>query len=39
MHIQTIEMQTNERPLEGKLSVFEGSGHDLPFEIKRIYYI
>ena len=39
MHIQTIEMQTNERPLEGKLSVFEGSGHYLPFEIKRIYYI
>ena len=39
MHIQTIQMQTNERPLEGKLSVFEGSGHDLPFDIKRIYYI
>ena len=39
MQIQTIEMQTNERPLEGKLSVFEGSGRDLPFDIKRIYYI
>lgn len=39
MHIQTIQMQTNERSLEGKLSVFEGSGHDLPFDIKRIYYI
>ena len=39
MHIQTIQMQTNERPLEGKLSVFEGSGHALPFDITRIYYI
>lgn len=38
MELQTIRIQTNERPLEGKLSVFEG-GRDLPFEIKRIYYI
>ena len=38
MQIQTVRIKTVENPLEGKLSVFEGC-HDLPFEIRRVYYI
>ena len=39
MNVKTITIKTVHNPLEGDLSVFEGSGRDLPFEIKRIYYI
>lgn len=38
MEVRTIKIKTVENPLEGKLSVFEGC-HDLPFEIRRVYYI
>lgn len=39
MNVKIIDIKTVHNALEGDLSVFEGSGHDLPFDIKRIYYI
>ena len=38
MIIQTISMKSITAEGLGTLSVFEG-GHDVPFDIKRIYYI
>ena len=38
MIIQTISMKSVTAEGLGTLSVFEG-GHDVPFDIKRIYYI
>ena len=38
MIIQTIRMKSVTAEGMGTLSVFE-AGHDVPFEIKRIYYI
>ncbi len=38
MIIQTIHMKSVTAEGQGTLSVFEG-GHDVPFDIKRIYYI
>ena len=38
MIIQTISMKSVAAEGLGTLSVFEG-GHDVPFDIKRIYYI
>lgn len=38
MNINTIEIKTIDSGCAGKLSFFEGN-KDIPFEIKRIYYI
>lgn len=38
MEIKTIRIKTITDPVEGALSVFE-AGRDIPFEVRRIYYI
>ena len=39
MNPRIISIKNIHDEAEGDLSIFEGSGHDLPFAIKRIYYI
>lgn len=39
MYLKIISIKNVHDEQEGDLSIFEGSGRDLPFDIKRIYYI